>query len=371
MKARRILITQKFASLGGSQVSLVHHLALLDRTRFEPYVAVSNVGWLTQKLDEMGIRWSIMPFGHWTKPLSIPANAVLVARLRSLLRRESIDLVHANEHFVGPQSLLAAKWAGVPAICHFRTGLDDLTPARIRKYLYARFDRVLPVAEVLRKRFAEHIDPHKLTIVRDGVAPNVAPPRKSRNGSRSILINVGAIYPVKGQALILERILPWLKGSPRRYIVFVGGLREGDFYVESMRQLVRENALERQVRFLGSRSDVPRLLTFANALIAYSTVEGIPRVVMEAMFASKPVIVGNSAGMDEVVVDGEVGRILDMDDPANHVLPVLEDLTSNPAKWEAMGRRAETNAVARYSTAAMSEQIQAVYAELLETGKNA
>jgi hypothetical protein len=156
MAPGRILITQKFAGLGGSQVSLAHHLALLDRSRFEPVVAVSNTGWLTQELDKMNIRWSRLPFGHWTKPFSIPANVVLVAKLRNLIRRENISLVHANEHFVGPQSLLAAKWAGVPAICHFRTGLEDLSPARIRKYLYAKFDRVLPVAEVLRKRLAEH-----------------------------------------------------------------------------------------------------------------------------------------------------------------------------------------------------------------------
>ena len=362
---KRILITQKFASLGGSQVSLVHHLALLDRARFEPLVAVSNTGWLTAKLDEMKIRWSLLPFGHWTNPLSLPANALLIARVRALIAKEKIVLVHANEHFVGPQSLLAAKWAGVHAVCHFRTGLDDLTPKRIRKYLYAKFDRVLPVADVLRKRLAEHIPAEKLTVVRDGVEPDAAPKRKSKNGSRTILINVGAIYPVKGQALILERALPWLKSNARNYIVFVGGYRDGDAYTEAMKSVVRDNTLQNQVKFLGSRSDVPRLLTFANALIAYSTVEGIPRVVMEAMFAKKPVIVGNSAGMDEVVIDNEVGRILDMNDPANRVSPVLQDLTDNPSRWEAMGERAAEIAGARYSTRAMSDQIQTVYAELL------
>lgn len=352
-------------------MSLVHHLALLDRKRFEPVVAVSNTGWLTKTLDEMGIRWTLMPFGHWTNLFAMPRNIALIVRLRRLIDREQIDIVHANEHFVGPQTLLAAKWAGVPAICHFRTGLADLTPKRIRKYLYSKFDRVLPVAEVLRNRLSQHVPAEKLEVVRDGVEPNAAPARKSSNGSRKILINVGAIYPVKGQALILERALPWLKASERNYVVFVGGYRNGDGYAESMKALVRDHALQAQVKFLGSRGDVPRLLTFANALIAYSTVEGIPRVVMEAMFAGKPVIVGNSAGMDEVVIEGEVGRILDMDDPSNKVAPVLQDLTDNPAKWEAMGQRAAEIAIARYSTRAMSEQIQAVYSKLLEQQSNA
>jgi glycosyltransferase involved in cell wall biosynthesis len=71
------------------------------------------------------------------------------------------------------------------------------------------------------------------------------------------------------------------------------------------------------------------------------------------------------------VIDGEVGRILDMDDPANRVAPVLQDLTDDPAKWEAMGRRAAEIATARYSTDVMSRQIQSVYAEVLEHKKNA
>jgi glycosyltransferase involved in cell wall biosynthesis len=69
--------------------------------------------------------------------------------------------------------------------------------------------------------------------------------------------------------------------------------------------------------------------------------------------------------MSEVVGDGEVGRVLNFDDAANPLAQALRDLTDQPARWEAMGRRAREHATARYSTQAMAEAVQAVYSELL------
>ena len=348
-------------------MSLVHHLELLDRRRFNPHVVLSNEGWLTAKLDQLHIPWSLIRFGHWTNIFSLPRNLMLIWRLKRLIRQHGIELVHANEHWVGPVAYSAARLAGIPAICHFRTGLADLTPRRIRKYLYGRFDRVIVVAEVLRRALAKHVtDPSRIVVIRDGVEPACGELRYWSRRSRRIVINVGAIYEVKGQAIILERALPWLKADRKHYLLFVGGTRESPSYVEAMKRLVSESGLQRQVLFLGSREDVPRLLGLADALVAYSTVEGIPRVVMEAMFAGRPVIVSNTPGMDEVVVDGEVGRIVDFEGAANPLALALHDLTANPSRWEAMGRRAYERAASRYSTHAMSNAIQAIYTELLE-----
>jgi glycosyltransferase involved in cell wall biosynthesis len=369
---RRVLIAQKFSTLGGGQVSLIHHLELLDRNRFEPMVVVSNEGWLTEKLDDLGVRWSLLKFSSWTKPKSWLLNPLLVWRLKRLIRRYQIELVHANEHWVGPPIYHAARRAGIPAICHFRTGLDDLTPRRIRKYLYNRFDRVIVVAEVLRRAMGAHVDdPSKIRIVRDGVEPPIGKSDFHSRRRRQIVINVGALYEVKGQAKILDKALPWLKRDRKRYLIFVGGTRTSPSYVDSMKEIVRDNGLTRQVLFLGSREDVPRLLKLADVLVAYSTVEGIPRVVMEAMFAGRPVIVSNTPGMDEVVVDGEVGRIVDFEESTNLFAMTLEDFSANAARWDAMGQRAYQQATTRYSTHAMSDAIQAIYTELLEQPSDA
>lgn len=361
----RVLITQKFSSLGGGQKSLVYHLELIDRARFEPHVMVSNTGWLTQELDRLQIPWSLAKFGHWGNLFSLPRNLQLISHIKSYIREHGIGLVHANEHWVGPPSYWAAKQSGIPSICQFRTGLADLTPSRIRKYLYGRFDRVLPVAEVLRARLAEHVaHPERLVVVRDGVEPFPEEPKYYPLRKSRIVVNVGAIYEVKGQAIILEQALPWLKANRKHFILFVGGTRQDSDYFERMKQLVAAERLQKQVLFLGSRQDVPRLLRASDLLVAYSTVEGVPRVVMEAMFAGRPVIVSNTPGMAEVVADGEVGRILNFDDKSNPLSQCLGQLATSYPLWESMGRKARERAMSRYSIQAMSEAIQKVYTEL-------
>jgi glycosyltransferase involved in cell wall biosynthesis len=201
--------------------------------------------------------------------------------------------------------------------------------------------------------------------VRDGIELPAHAPLRRACSSRRILLNVGALYEVKGQAKILEYSLPWLRASRRHHLVFVGGTRTAPAYAEAMKARVAAERLERQVRLLGSREDVPRLLALADALVAYSSVEGIPRVVMEAMGAGLPVIVSATPGMDEVVADGEVGRIVDFDAGGGALARVLQDFSANPALWRGMGAKARARAEARHSTRAMSGALQDLYNELL------
>jgi glycosyltransferase involved in cell wall biosynthesis len=213
---------------------------------------------------------------------------------------------------------------------------------------------------------ARHVsDPSRIIVVRDGVEPGAAPAYAQRR-RRKFAINVGALYEVKGQAKILRLALPWLKAGRAHYLVFVGGTRTDSSYVDSMRQMVADRGLERQVLFLGSRADVPRLLRMADVLVAYSTVEGIPRVVTEAMFAGLPVIVSNTPGMTEVVEDDISGRIINFEHTNNLLAEALSDMSAKPGNWQAMGLRGYDRAVQRYSTRAMTDAIEAVYSELLE-----
>ena len=83
------------------------------------------------------------------------------------------------------------------------------------------------------------------------------------------------------------------------------------------------------------------------------------------MLAGRPVIVSNTPGMDEVVADGEVGRIVDFDGPSNPLVRALDDLSANPSRWQAMGRRGFELATKQYSTRTMSDAIEAIYNQLL------
>jgi glycosyltransferase involved in cell wall biosynthesis len=60
--------------------------------------------------------------------------------------------------------------------------------------------------------------------------------------------------------------------------------------VGAMKRLASELGVERQVRFLGFRRDVPVLMLASNAVVLCSQQEGLPLCVMEAMSLGVPVI---------------------------------------------------------------------------------
>jgi L-malate glycosyltransferase len=95
------------------------------------------------------------------------------------------------------------------------------------------------------------------------------------------------------------------------------------------------------VAFLGFVAPALQQIAAADALILASEKEGLPRVVLEAMLAGKPVIASNVTGNNELVVDGETGRLYPMGDVASLAQAMAEVAGSEPLRrrWGEAGQR--------------------------------
>jgi glycosyltransferase involved in cell wall biosynthesis len=100
------------------------------------------------------------------------------------------------------------------------------------------------------------------------------------------LINVGSIYPIKNQGLILRA----LQNANFKYeLDFVGdGAMEND-----MMKMATEFKIDKHVNFLGRRTNVNDYLNKSDCFILSSNSEGFPNVVLEAMAVGLPIISTN------------------------------------------------------------------------------
>ncbi|HZJ16739.1 MAG TPA: glycosyltransferase, partial [Chthoniobacteraceae bacterium] len=124
----RILYVHNGPNIYGASRSLIRLLAVLDRERFEPLVMLPADGPLVPFVRELNVEVIVFPplsvierpvFHSWRLPffmLNIPLSAL---RLRRILRREKIALVHTNTGVI-VSSGLAAWLAGVPHVWHIR-----------------------------------------------------------------------------------------------------------------------------------------------------------------------------------------------------------------------------------------------------------
>ena len=65
------------------------------------------------------------------------------------------------------------------------------------------------------------------------------------------------------------------------------------------------------VRFLGTRTDIPALLSAADAFVMSSAWEGLPIVLLEAAASALPIVATNVGGNAQIVADGESGVIVE------------------------------------------------------------
>jgi glycosyltransferase involved in cell wall biosynthesis len=91
------------------------------------------------------------------------------------------------------------------------------------------------------------------------------------------------------------------------------------------------------VRFLGTRKDVPEILSLIDVLALTSHIEANPVSILEAMAAGKPVVATRVGSVDRVVQEGRTGYIVA---PGNEeeVVSRLIKLLSSRAEASTMGR---------------------------------
>jgi glycosyltransferase involved in cell wall biosynthesis len=156
----------------------------------------------------------------------------------------------------------------------------------------------------------------------------------------TVIIQVARMEAWKGQDLHLEALAE-LREIPGWELWLVGGAQrpEEEAYVASLKALAAGRDLAGRVRFLGKRSDVPRLLAGADLFCQPNREsEGFSIAFMEAFLAGLPIITTALGGAVEIVTEA-CGRLLPAGD-APALRAALRELLTEHARRAELGRAA-------------------------------
>lgn len=290
------------------------------------------------------------------------------------------DVAHLHSVFLWPTAAAARRFAAarVPYVVAPRGMLvPELVAARgtLRKRAWIR----LVERRTLRGAAAIHAtsELEARDLARAGL--DLAPVRVIPNGvelaawdgsSASLPSEVRLAVDGPPYALFLGR-LSWKKGlealvdalafHPLRLIV--AGPDEDSLAAELATRAARAGASER-LRFLGTVEGAAKtaLLRRCVALALVSRSENFGNVVLEAMAAGRPVVVGPGVGLAELVAEHGAGVVTEPEPAA--IAAALRSLDAEPSLAEAMGRRGR--AVAEdLSWARVAERAEHLYREVL------
>ena len=79
-----------------------------------------------------------------------------------------------------------------------------------------------------------------------------------------------------------------------------------DSYKGKYQKLTKELGLEKQIMFLGFRTDICKLIQISNMAVSTSRQEGLPVNIMEAMFMGLPIIATDCRGNNELIKENLV-----------------------------------------------------------------
>jgi glycosyltransferase involved in cell wall biosynthesis/peptidoglycan/xylan/chitin deacetylase (PgdA/CDA1 family) len=214
--------------------------------------------------------------------------------------------------------------AGVKAIvaslrtAHAKTSL--------REWIYRHTERFIDLtvsnshAAITYMASRRILTPTKTMVIPNGMVVSDFPHLISREEARSeftfapgafLWLAVGNLFPAKDYSTLLAAAERCAAASPAFHLLIAGaGEEEADLLAEANRR-----GLVGKVHFLGSRSDVPRLLRACDGFVLSSAWEGMPNTVMEAMASQVPVVSTDAGGVREVLRDGVCGYIVPIRHP--------------------------------------------------------
>jgi glycosyltransferase involved in cell wall biosynthesis len=134
-----------------------------------------------------------------------------------------------------------------------------------------------------------------------------------------------------------------------------------------VRRRVEAEGLQDVVKLLGWRDDVPDLLHAMDAFLLTSKFEGLPRVVLQAMAAGRPVVATEVDGTPEVVESGVTGLLAPSGDTAG-LARHLDRLAGDAVLRADLTQKASARLGDEFDIRKMVAGLDRLYASLLHPG---
>jgi len=248
-----------------------------------------------------------------------------VQALAQVIRQRQIDLVVTNTATV-VEGALAARACGVRHVWHVleMPARDPvlkpfLSPEELYRTVTGLSHRVVFVSKAVLGEMRAYGGGQNAVVVHTGLPPSpiIATPSRARllglPDDVPLAVCVGVLSLRKGVLDLVDAMPAVLRRVPRARLLFIGP--DGGQQA-ALRRRIDARHLHDAVRLLGPRNDVTAILKVADILALPSHSDPLPVVVLEAMRAGLPVVATRSGGSEEMVVDGQTGRLVPAANPA-------------------------------------------------------
>jgi glycosyltransferase involved in cell wall biosynthesis len=340
-------------------------------------------GRLVPELEALGATFYQGPAkskNPWTVFVSNPA------RLRAIIEKEKIEIVHARSRAPAWSALLAARRAGVRFVTTYH-GIYSANSALKRWFnsVMTRGDAVIANSNFTKAHLInEHgTAPEKVTVIYRGVDIDAFDPAAIDATAKAALAESWnlSVAPTRSRIILPARLTDWkgqriliaalaiLKAQNYDFeAILVGDSQGRDGYVQALRDQIREAMLDGHVFMVGHCSDMPTAFALCDIAVTPSTqAEAFGRTAAEAQAMGLPIIASDLGGAKETVEPGVTGYL----SPPGDVIALAEHLktllSQSPEARAAMSAAGYARIRALFTTESLQRDTLGLYQRVLRS----
>ncbi len=303
-------------------------------------------------------------------PMSNKFDLRAISALAELLKERQIDIIHTHGYKSDILGLLAAKKAGVKSIATPH-GFEKLDDWKLNLFIamgcrtFRFFDYVAPLSvelceDVRRYKVAED----KIEYIRNGVdltsIEHRLPSQNTARGEHRTIGFIGQMIGRKNVTDILDVFDRIATDKPGTRLVLLG---DGDARAE-YEQYAATKKHAANIEFLGFLNNPLDYLTTFDLFVMTSTLEGIPRCLMESMAMGVPVAAYDIAGVDQLIESGKTGMLAPLGDQ-DTLTECWQKLLWNDDFADQISRNAADLVNSKFSAKRMADEYNVLYYKLL------
>jgi len=294
-----------------------------------------------------------------TRVLSVNGNfdvSDYLQKLSKLLREENVDILHTHGYKADILGLFAAKRSNIKVISTPHgwskgAGLKVMVYEALDRFFLRFFDLVVPHTTALKKSL-RHIK--KLKLINNFIDLKTLP--KPRVGDYSLITYIGQLIERKR----VQDIISALRYTKETRLQIIGDGPKKPY----LKKLVKKLNLQKRVSFLGFRKDRLKLLNKSQILVLTSSIDWIPRVLMEAMALEKVVIGTDIKGIRFLIKNNHTGLLVPLKKP-RRIAEAIDSIKGDPSKAREMAKNARFLIQNQFSADRAAGEYEKLYKRLL------